>query len=72
MQKATMPKDYITGDYAVGTTCFSIVDTGRREVLGEAEGDRKIAVRMYYPAEREAVAGKPRAAIFSESKRLPS
>ena len=64
-----IPADYASGEYAVGTACFSITDTGRREVLGSADGDRKIAVRMYYPAEKSAVTGKPRAAVFSEAKK---
>ena len=67
--KVHAPKAYTTGDYAVGTACFSLVDTGRKEVLGDASGDRKIAVRMYYPAERSAVAGKKRAVVFSEAKK---
>lgn len=63
------PENYTTGPYAVGTACFSLVDTGRKEVLGGGNGDRKIAVRMYYPADKAAVAGKERAAIFSPSKK---
>lgn len=63
----TIP-EYITGEYAVGTECFSITDNSRREVLGTAQGNRKIAVRMYYPAEKSAVAGLPRADIFSSRK----
>ena len=63
------PKNYCTGPYAVGTSCFSFTDTGRREVLGGANGDRRITVRMYYPADRASVEGKPRAAIFSPSKK---
>ncbi|MBQ8927055.1 MAG: hypothetical protein IJ055_02125 [Oscillospiraceae bacterium] len=62
------PEHYITGDYAVGTACFSLVDTGRREVLGRADGDRRIAVRLYYPAVREDTAGCERAQIFSPNK----
>ena len=68
-QKANPPAHYVTGQYAVGTACFSIVDTGRREVLGDGKGDRKITVRMYYPAERAAVAGKERARVLSEVKK---
>ena len=63
------PKGYGFNEYAVGTSCFSIVDTGRREVLGEGQGDRKIAIRMYYPVEKEAVVGKKYAEIFSEQKK---
>lgn len=63
------PGQYLTGRYAVGTGCFSLVDTGRREVLGNAAGDRRIPVRMYYPVEQEAVSGKPYAVIFSPQKK---
>lgn len=54
--------------YAVGTACFSITDESRRETLGNGEGYRKIAVRMYYPTEGESVQGKTKAAIFSDRK----
>lgn len=63
----TIP-DYITGEYAVGTECFSITDDSRREVLGSAQGNRKIAVRLYYPAPKNAVQGLPRADVFSPRK----
>lgn len=68
-EKSVAPKKYIFGKYAVGTECFSFVDEGRKEVLGDAAGDRKISVRMYYPVEPEVVAGKERAVIFSENKK---
>ena len=67
--KNTAPKNYCTGTFAVGTTCFSIVDIGRKEKLGGGNGDRKIAVRMYYPVEKSVVSGMKRAAIFSPSKK---
>lgn len=35
MKKAFAPKNYIVGKYAVGTSCFSTIDIGRKEVLGE-------------------------------------
>lgn len=54
--------------YAVGTRCFSFTDEGRPEVLGPAEGNRKIAVRMYYPVCPEETAGRPKAKVFSEEK----
>lgn len=54
--------------YAVGTKCFSFTDFGRPEVLGPAEGNRKIAVRMYYPVRPEDAAGSPKAKVFSEKK----
>ena len=62
------PSQYILGEYAVGTKCFSVVDTGRKETLGDATGDRKITVRMYYPVNPDAVVGRERAIIFSENK----
>ena len=68
-EKKFAPKKYIVGKYAVGTSCFSIVDTGRKEVLGDCEGDRKISVRMYYPVAKEDVEGKQRATIFSDAKK---
>ena len=33
------PKNYISGDYAVGTVIFSFVDEGRKEILGVEGGD---------------------------------
>ena len=69
MSKRFFPKGYSLGKYAVGTSCFSIVDTGRKEVLGEGSGDRKIAVRMYYPVDRSDVAGREYASVFSEKKK---
>ena len=62
------PSQYITGTYAVGTTCFSVVDEGRKEVLGDADGNRKIAIRMYYPVEKDSVRGREKACIFSANK----
>lgn len=58
---------YITGPYAVGTETFSLTDTSRQEVLGPGKGPRRIAVRMYYPAPKEAVAGMQKAPIFSDT-----
>lgn len=69
MRKPTFPEGYADGTFAVGTACFSIVDTGRKELLGDASADRRITVRMYYPAGKAAVAGKERAVIFSELKK---
>ena len=62
------PRNYITGEYVVGTTCFSVVDEKRKEQLGGGSGRRKIAIRMYYPAEKECIKGKEKAGIFSEKK----
>lgn len=65
--KETLPK-YISGAYAVGTECFSVIDKERKEVLGTGEGFRKIAVRMYYPVLKETVKDMERADIFTERK----
>lgn len=65
--KITLP-NYISGEYAVGTECFTVIDNERKEVLGPGEGFRKIAVRMYYPALKESVKGMERADIFTERK----
>lgn len=54
--------------YCVGTSCFSFTDETRDEVLGNASGKRKIAVRMYYPVDADAVNGHKKAKIFSERK----
>ena len=67
--RSAAPVGYASGEYAVGTACFSIVDTDRKEVLGGQNGNRKIAVRMYYPITKESAAGKARAAVFSEAKK---
>lgn len=63
----TLP-NYITGEYAVGTECFTVVDEERQEVLGPGEGPRKIAVRMYYPTDKSNVSGLEKADIFTERK----
>ena len=66
--KVRLPEGYASGEYAVGTACFTVVDTGRKKVLGDGTEDRKISVRMYYPVSREAAAGKTYAPIFSDTK----
>ena len=63
----TLPK-YISGEYAVGTECFTVIDSERKEVLGPGNGNRKIAVRMYYPVSKEMIDGMERADIFTERK----
>ena len=67
-QKASAPMGYVSGEYAVGTTCFTVVDKNRKKVVDEGTEDRKIAVRMYYPADKDSVAGKKYARLFSEAK----
>lgn len=66
--KITLPK-YISGEYAVGTECFTVIDKERKEVLGPGEGFRKIPVRLYYPTRKETVKGMERADIFTERGR---
>lgn len=63
----TLP-NYISGEYAVGTECFTMVDDTRTEVLGLGKGPRKIAVRMYYPTDKSNVNGLEKADIFTERK----
>ncbi len=62
------PKNYISGEYAVGTECFTVVDESREETLGDGMGPRKVSVRMYYPVSKESIAGKEKAHIFSKQK----
>lgn len=62
--------NYVSGDYAVGTERFTIIDNDRDEILGAGEGKRRIAVRMYYPVCRESIAGMERAEVLSERKVL--
>lgn len=67
MKKINLP-DYISGEYAVGTECFSITDDSRTEVLGPGEGPRKIAVRLYYPTDKANVTGLEKADVFTVRK----
>lgn len=67
--KMTAPVGYASGEYAVGTKCFSIVDKDRKKVIGDGTEDRKIAVRMYYPAHKDSAAGKKYGALFSDAKK---
>ena len=62
--------NYVSGDYAVGTERFTIIDNDRDEILGAGEGKRRIAVRMYYPVCRESIAGMERAEVLSARKVL--
>ncbi len=62
------PKNYTSGDYVVGTECFTVIDESREETLGEGIGPRKISVRMYYPVSKEDIVGKEKAHIFSDQK----
>lgn len=64
-----VPKNYVSGKYAVGTETFTVVDNSRKEQLGGSEENRKISVRMYYPAEKAQAEGKQRASVFSEKKK---
>lgn len=64
-----IPKNYVSGEYAVGTEVFTVVDGERKEQLGNKEGNRKISVRMYYPVSKAEALGKERGRIFSEKKK---
>ncbi len=64
-----VPEGYASGEYAVGTFCFTVVDKDRKKVIGDGNEDRKIAVRMYYPVKKEAVSGKTYARLFSDAKK---
>lgn len=57
--------EYITGKYAVGTETFSLTDNSRTDELGKNDGPRRMAVRMYYPADKSAAEGMERADVFS-------
>lgn len=65
---STKIPEYITGIYAVGTETFTIEDHERTEILGSRGGSRKIAVRVYYPTDKETVKDMERADIFTERK----
>ena len=54
----------MSGTYACGTKRFSFVDEGRPEVLGKG-GYRKVAVRLYYPCDHEAVELLPQGRLMS-------
>ncbi len=62
------PSNYAKGEYRVGTHCFSFTDKGRKELLGNADGDRHISVRMYYSVNPADIAGKKRAVMLSGGK----
>ena len=62
-----IPKNYITGKYAVGTCTFSLTDDSRKDTLGNG-GARRIAVRMYYPVNRDSIKGAKKARAISERK----
>lgn len=57
--------EYITGGFAAGTERFSLTDASRQEKLGPGTGLRRIAVRMYYPADKEAIRGMERGLLFT-------
>ncbi len=54
--------------YEVGSVTFSITDDSRKEILGDANGGRKIAIRLYYPVRKECVEGLNKACYVSERK----
>ena len=63
------PENYSSGEYAVGTECFTVVDSERKELLGSKDECRRIPVRVYYPADKSSVVTTERAAVLSERKK---
>ncbi|WP_367138052.1 MULTISPECIES: alpha/beta hydrolase family protein [Streptomyces] len=43
-----------TGPYAVGTVTRLLVDTARKDPWKPEQGDRQVAISLFYPADREA------------------
>lgn len=68
-KKPSTPEGHASGRYAVGTECFTVVDRNRKKVIDEGTEDRRLAVRMYYPADKTAVGEKHYAPIFTETKK---
>lgn len=64
-----LPENYVSGEYAVGTECFTVTDAERKELLGNKDECRRISVRVYYPAEKSAVTRAERAPLFTEKKK---
>lgn len=56
-------------EFEVGTLCFDITDKNRKGIITKEPGDRKIAVRLFYPVKKEAVEGLNTAPYFSERKK---
>lgn len=67
--KTKAPVGYASGEYAVGTKCFTVIDKDRNKVIGEGTQDRKIAVRMYFPVDKNAVTGRTYAPMFTNAKK---
>ena len=63
-----IPNNYTTGEYAVGTCTFSLTDDSRQDTLGNG-GARRIAVRMYYPVNKDLTEGAKKARAISERKK---
>ncbi|MBQ8800583.1 MAG: hypothetical protein IJZ55_13595 [Lachnospiraceae bacterium] len=61
----TLP-NYITGTYAVGTERFTVTDDTREEILGPKCGPRKMEVRLFYPVQKDKMAGKERMRLSSQ------
>lgn len=56
-------------EFEVGTLCFDITDKNRKGVISKELKDRKIAIRLFYPVEKETVEGLNTAPYFSERKK---
>ena len=63
-----------TGQYAVGTTKFTVVDDSRRDVFASIPGPRRLTMRVWYPAEATDKRRTPywRAASLRSEKTLAS
>ncbi len=54
--------------FNVGSLVLSVTDGTRKEILGDAQGYRKISIRLYFPVEESSVAGKQKAQYVSDRK----
>ena len=62
-----MPTPVPKGKYAVGTTTFTVVHDREETLYCDPGGSRSIPARVYYPVDREAAAGLPKARYMSEA-----
>ncbi len=67
--RQSVPSGYVSGEYAVGTKCFTVIDPDRKNVVDDGRGERRIAVRMYYPVRKEDTAGHKYAKLFTDAKK---
>ena len=55
------------GDYAVGTTTFTVYHDRKETLYCDPGGSRSVPARVYYPTDREAAAGLPQARYMTEA-----